>query len=70
MEDTPSLKLAKRYLELGGTRKLKMDDNITDTRKWESEPAEAAKFWADHIEVLEVGEKKQVEDFLPSMADK
>ncbi|MGV1953295.1 hypothetical protein ACQZ44_20975 [Agrobacterium vitis] len=70
MEDTPSLKLAKRYLELGGTRTLKMDDNITDTRKWEGEPAEAAKFWADHIEVLAEGERKQVEDFLPSMNDK
>ncbi|MGV1894521.1 MULTISPECIES: hypothetical protein [Rhizobium/Agrobacterium group] len=47
-----------------------MDDNITDTRKWEGEPAEAAKFWAENIEVLEAGERKQVEDFLPSMADK
>ena len=69
MEDTPSLKLAKKYLSLGGTRKSKIDDNITDTRKWESEPQEAAKFWKENIEALNDEERKQVENFLPSIND-
>jgi len=70
MEDTSSLKLAKKYLSLGGTRKLKIDDNITDTRKWESEPQEAAKFWKENIESLNDDERKQVENFLPSINDR
>jgi hypothetical protein len=70
MEDTRSLKLAKKYLSLGGTRKSKIDDNITDTRKWESEPQEAAKFWKENIESLNDDERKQVENFLPSINDR
>ena len=62
MEDTRSLKLAKKYLSLGGTRKSKIDDNITDTRKWESEPQEAAKFWKENIVALNDDERKQVEN--------
>jgi len=69
MEDTPSLRLAKEYLRLGGTRKSKIDDNITSTRKWEDEPPAAAAFWKEKVEVLNEDERKQVEDFLPSIND-
>ncbi len=69
MEETPSLKLAKQYLSLGGTRKSKIDDNITDTRKWDDEPEEAARFWKEKVEMLSEDERKQVEDFLPSIND-
>ena len=69
MEDNPSRSLAEKYISLGGTRKSKIDDNITDTRKWESEPAEAARFWKEKIEVLDEDDRKQVEDFLPSIND-
>ncbi|MBW6426084.1 hypothetical protein KX729_32485 [Rhizobium sp. XQZ8] len=69
MEDTPSLKLAQHYLSLGGTRKSKIDDNITDTRKWEDEPEEAAKFWKEKVEALSEDDRKQVENFLPSIND-
>ncbi len=69
MEETPSLKLAKQYLSLGGTRKSKIDDNITDTRKWDDEPEEAENFWKEKIGVLSEDERKQVEDFLPSIND-
>ncbi len=69
MEDTPSLKLAKQYLSLGGMRKSKIDDNITDTRKWYDEPQEAATFWKERIEILSEEERKQVENFLPSIND-
>jgi hypothetical protein len=69
VDETPSLKLAKEYLRLGGTRKSKIDDNITNTRKWEDEPEEAASFWKEKIEVLDEAERKQVEDFLPSIND-
>lgn len=69
MEDTRSLKMAKKYLSLGGTRRSKIDDNIIDTRKWESEPQEAAKFWKETIEPLNDDKRKQVESFLPSISD-
>jgi hypothetical protein len=69
MDDTPSLRLAKEYLKLGGTRKSKIDDNITDTRKWDDEPPQAAAFWNEKIELLNADERKQVEDFLPSIND-
>lgn len=67
MEPTPSLKLAQEYVRLGGTRKSKIDDNITSIRKWEDEPQEASRFWEQRIAVLDADERKQVEDFLPSM---
>lgn len=69
MEDTPSLKLAKEYLRLGGNRKSKMDDNITSVRKWEDDTPEAEVFWANHVETLDEDERKQVEKFLPSIND-
>lgn len=64
----PSLK-AKQYLSLGGTRKSKIDDNITDTRKWDGKPQEAATFWKERIETLSEDERKQVEDFCPRSND-
>ena len=69
MEDTPSLKLAKEYVRLGGRRKSKMDDNSTSVRKWEDDTPEAEVFWKNHIETLGQDERKQVEDFLPSIND-
>ena len=67
MEDTPSLKLAKEYLRLGGHRRAKLDDNITDVRKWEDDPPEAESFWSAKIETLDKDEREQVEKFLPSI---
>ncbi|MGV8938735.1 MAG: hypothetical protein ACOH2J_16575 [Allorhizobium sp.] len=69
MQDTPSHRLAEKYISLGGTRKSKIDDNITDTRKWQVESQEAAKFWKENIEILDEDQRKQVEDFLPSIND-
>ncbi|MCR5942635.1 hypothetical protein FG152_17665 [Ochrobactrum sp. XJ1] len=69
VEETPSLRPAKQYLSLGGTRKSKIDDNITDTRIWDDEPEEAAKFWKEKVEVLREDERKQGEDLLPSIND-
>lgn len=69
MEDTPSQRLAEKYISLGGTRKSKIDDNIISTRKWDGEPAEAAQFWKDNIEVLSESDKIQVEELLPSIND-
>lgn len=67
MEPTPSQKLAEEYVALGGTRKSKMDDNATSTRKWEDEPFKAADFWRTRIETLSDEERVQVEKFLPSI---
>ena len=52
-QETSTKKLAMKYLELGGTRRAKLDDNIADVRKWDDEPAEADEFWKTQIEPLE-----------------
>ncbi|MDR9803036.1 hypothetical protein [Rhizobium hidalgonense] len=65
--ETPSLKLAKEYLSLGGRRRSKIDDNITDVRQWEEDPPEAERFWKERVETLSKDERKQVEDFLPTI---
>lgn len=44
---------------------IEVDDNITDTRKWDGKPQEAATFWKERIETLSEDERKQVEDFCP-----
>lgn len=67
MQDTPSKKLAQQYLDLGGTRRAKIDDNIADTRKWDEEPAEATRFWNEKIAVLTEEERREVETLLPSI---
>ncbi|MBB4234555.1 hypothetical protein [Rhizobium esperanzae] len=65
--ETPSLKLAKEYLSLGGRRRSKIDDNITDVRQWEEDPPEAERFWKERVETLSKDERKQVEVFLPTI---
>lgn len=65
--ETPSHRLAMAYLRLGGRRRAVMDDNLTDTRKWEPDEPEAEAFWQTHIASLPQVERKQVEDHLPSV---
>ncbi|MBY2907793.1 hypothetical protein [Rhizobium leguminosarum] len=65
--ETPSLKLAREYLSLGGHRRSKIDDNITDVRKWDEDPPEAERFWKERVETLPKDQRKQVEDFLPTI---
>lgn len=60
-------RLAEEYLRLGGRRKSKIDDNITDVREWDDDPPEAEAFWAEEIEPLDEERRKQVEFFLPSI---
>ncbi|RFB88497.1 hypothetical protein B5K11_23690 [Rhizobium leguminosarum bv. trifolii] len=65
--ETPSLRLAKEYLSLGGRRRSKIDDNITEVRQWDQDPPEAERFWRERVETLSKDERKQVEDFLPTI---
>ncbi|MBB4292573.1 hypothetical protein GGE16_004652 [Rhizobium leguminosarum] len=65
--ETPSLQLAREYLSLGGRRRSKIDDNITDVRQWDEDPPEAERFWRERVETLSKDERKQVEDFLPTI---
>lgn len=65
--ETQSHELAMTYLQLGGHRRAVMDDNITDTRKWEPDNPEAEAFWQEQIASLPEDERKQVEDHLPSV---
>lgn len=66
---TKSRELAEEYLRLGGRRKSKIDDNITDVREWKEDPPEAEAFWAAAIEPLDEERRKEVEFFLPSIND-
>lgn len=66
---TKSRELAEEYLRLGGRRKSKIDDNITDVREWKEDPPEAEAFWAAKIEPLDEERRKEVEFFLPSIND-
>ncbi|QND44779.1 hypothetical protein HB780_10165 (plasmid) [Rhizobium lusitanum] len=66
---TPSLKLAEEYMQLGGRRRAKVDDNIISTRKWENEPAEAEAFWKENIEPMDEKQRQEVELHLPSIND-
>ncbi|MFS8145298.1 hypothetical protein [Rhizobium sp. BR 249] len=65
--ETPSLRLAREYLRLGGRRRSKIDDNITTVRQWEEDPPEAERFWQERVETLSKADRKQVEDFLPTI---
>jgi hypothetical protein len=65
--ETRSHELAKTYLRLGGRRRAVMDDNITDTRKWEPDEPDAETFWQENIASLPKSQRKQVEDHLPSV---
>ena len=66
-EETEALKLAKEYVRLGGQRQAIMDDNIADTRKWDSDNAEAEAFWNENIKPLEENRRREVESHLPSI---
>lgn len=68
--ETNSHQLAERYLALGGKRLSKLDDNIVSTRKWDDEPAEASRFWEEHIASLPEDRRIEVETLLPSMNNK
>jgi len=65
--ETRSLRIAKEYLRLGGHRRSKIDDNITTVRQWEKDPPEAERFWQEQVQSLSTADRKQVEDFLPSI---
>jgi hypothetical protein len=65
--ETRSLRIAKEYLRLGGHRRSKIDDNITTVRQWEKDPPEAERFWQEQVQSLSAADRKQVEDFLPSI---
>ncbi|HWU64490.1 MAG TPA: hypothetical protein VN112_20925 [Ensifer sp.] len=65
--ETRSHELAMAYLRLGGHRRAVMDDNKTDTRKWEPDEPAAEEFWQTHIAPLSEAERKQVEQHLPSV---
>jgi len=65
--ETRSLRIAKEYLRLGGHRRSKIDDNITTVRQWEKDPPEAERFWQEQVQSLSAADRKQVEDFLPTI---
>jgi hypothetical protein len=65
--ETTCHRLATEYLRLGGHRRAKIDDNITTIRHWEADPPEAEDFWRQKIEPLPQVDRKQVENFLPTI---
>lgn len=65
--ETPSLRLAREYLRLGGHRRSKIDDNIITVRHWDKDPPEAERFWKERVETLSSDERRQVEHFLPTI---
>jgi hypothetical protein len=66
---TPSYDTAMRYLELGGRRLAKVDDNIVNIREWEMDPMNAEAFWQANVEALAEREKREVFLHLPSISD-
>lgn len=66
-DKTQALELAEQYRRLGGTRLAKMEDNFVSTRKWDDEPAEASRFWHDHVEILDDRHQAEVVSHLKSM---
>lgn len=66
---TPSYDTAMRYLELGGRRLAKVDDNIVKVREWEMDPMDAEAFWQANFEALAEREKREVFLHLPSISD-
>ncbi|MBB4351590.1 hypothetical protein [Aliirhizobium cellulosilyticum] len=66
---TPSYGKAMRYLELGGRRLAKVDDNIVNIREWEMDPMDAEAFWQANVEALSEREKREVFLHLPSISD-
>lgn len=67
--ETPSHRLAREYMRLGGRRQVKIDDNQISLRQWEDDPPEAERFWMEKIETLGDEERRQVAEFLPSITE-
>ncbi|WP_320197812.1 hypothetical protein RMR16_022360 [Agrobacterium sp. rho-13.3] len=67
MEKTETRKLAEEYMLLGGTRQVMIDDNKTFVRQYDHEPAEAERFWAEKVGILDEKVRNDVEFFLPSV---
>lgn len=67
MSKTKSQVLAEEYMQLGGRRRAKFDDNIATVRQWETDPPEAERFWQQRIAVLDDKERRDVEFFLPDI---
>lgn len=68
MSETTVAGLVAEYLRLGGTRKSANDDNVTSTRKWDSEPAEAKAYWEANIATLDGQKRQEAETLLPSVS--
>lgn len=66
---TPSYDTALGYLELGGRRLAKVDDNIANSREWEMDPMDADAFWQANVEALGEREKREVFLHPPSISD-
>lgn len=66
---TPSYNKAMRYLELGGRRLAKVDDNIVNIREWDMDPMDAEAFWHANVEALAERKKREVFLHLPSISD-
>lgn len=66
---TPSYDTALRYLELGGRRLAKVDDDIVSVRAWDIDPMDAEAFWQANIEALAENERQEVVLHLPSISD-
>ena len=67
MEQTPTAKLAAKYLRLGGGRLAKIDDIHLPTRTWEHEPRAAEAFWNEHIAPLDERLREEVISHLPTI---
>lgn len=67
MTKTMSKALAEEYLRLGGKRRAKIDDNLTQVRSWEEDPPEAERFWQERVAILADDERQDVEFFLPDI---
>lgn len=67
MEHRSTAELAKRYLDLGGGRLAKIDDNKISTRQWRHETPEAEAFWNEHIAPLAERRREDVMTYLPTI---
>jgi len=68
--ETPSYATAMRYLNLGGKRRAKVDDNIVSTRSWSDDPSEAEEFWQANVETLDEKGRREIALHLPSISDR
>jgi hypothetical protein len=68
--ETPSYATAMRYLNLGGRRRAKVDDNIVSTRAWEDDPSEAEAFWQANVETLDEKGRREIALHLPSISER